>query len=840
MGDDDKSVASVNSTLPRCDCSWKSCRTYQRALRDSDPPHEVLNGVVKVKFTQSDEQSMALKSAFDRYLQVGDSKKETWKDGEKRYFVARHHFTEAMIQKYLKAKKSWNWNEPLTKKDATKLLWELKDEDSCKIADEETGYLKVPNVPKDHVKETIKSSKSRSSLQDSISDMSTKSSKSTKSTKGSKSKKEKDKVTKVASSLENMLDSLSPQSDQEKTPSSKQASVSVTSAKSSKSQESSSKSKVKSPKQSHKKSPKSEKNKVPKDKLEGKMPSMPSLGEDEKKVSKGDHNLQQRLFEETAKAESALEDVSVTSAKSSKSHQSRKEEDESSSKSKVKSPKRSPKSEKNKVSKDKLEGKMPSMLGFGEDEKKVSKGDHNLQHRLLEETAKAESALEDLAVSKEEVKALKKEIEELTAVRVRDAEGAAAEAQNLRQSVTEVNSKHEKTIGALEQELKDYNEKYEKLESANKEMKNDLQEERAEVQKAQEKLQMLEKEVEEMREAVRVRDAEGAAAEAQNLRQSVTELNSKHEKTIGALEQELKDYNEKYEKLESTNREMKEQQTKLTGLSTRRLLMVQEMTTKYEGEVSSSQDFESDLREERAEGKKSQEKLQILEKEVEEMREGHMHETEDFIQSCDDLKRRISTLEEENLDLIQELKMGTQARGLPGLSANADDSKRVAELQDEVEKLKEKNRKLAYMTTPSGSELSLAQAIETLERERESLMTEKTKLSTLNQNQKRVIRSLEGTMDWDSDEARKRAQREDDMEKGAALLANLYFTKKNVELLERQGSNVDFATGLDTDTPQGGQQAELLKQVMERKQQKWWKSLDGIFSYSNYVEEAKQ
>ena len=69
---------------------------------------------------------------------------------------------------------------------------------------------------------------------------------------------------------------------------------------------------------------------------------------------------------------------------------------------------------------------------------------------------------------------------------------------------------------------------------------------------------------------------------------------------------------------------------------------------------------------------------------MEEMRESHTHETEDFLQSCDDLKKRILTLEEENSDLIHELKAGTQSRGLPGLGANSDDSKRVAELQDEA------------------------------------------------------------------------------------------------------------------------------------------------------------
>ena len=69
----------------------------------------------------------------------------------------------------------------------------------------------------------------------------------------------------------------------------------------------------------------------------------------------------------------------------------------------------------------------------------------------------------------------------------------------------------------------------------------------------------------------------------------------------------------------------------------------------------------------------------------------------------------------------------------------------------------------------------------------------------------------------------------------SVVLANLYFTQKNMEELATQSSSIYFSTGQDLDASNGGQeQVFLLKEVMERK---WWKSLDGIFSYSNYMED---
>jgi hypothetical protein len=85
----------------------------------------------------------------------------------------------------------------------------------------------------------------------------------------------------------------------------------------------------------------------------------------------------------------------------------------------------------------------------------------------------------------------------------------------------------------------------------------------------------------------------------------------------------------------------------------------------------------------------------------------------------------------------------------------------------------------------------------------------------------------------------KQAQREDDLEQGAALLANLYFTHKNMKtLLEKQSSRIDFSMGEDRSTgpSPSDEQAKLLRAVMVKKKENWWKSLDRIFQYSNYVD----
>ncbi|CAJ1964939.1 unnamed protein product [Cylindrotheca closterium] len=159
------SQAASNSTpLPKCFCNWKHCRTYQKAFREYK--HPFFNGVIKLKFTQNDSRSMGLKSTVDRVLHVDSARRNDWKDGENgepfcRYYVARHHFTEALINEYFQDRRGWDWNKPLSMREAKKLLWSLDRDDVYLSDDEESNeeddrYVQAPNVPKDKVREMLK------------------------------------------------------------------------------------------------------------------------------------------------------------------------------------------------------------------------------------------------------------------------------------------------------------------------------------------------------------------------------------------------------------------------------------------------------------------------------------------------------------------------------------------------------------------------------------------------------------------------------------------------------------------------------------------------------------
>lgn len=164
-GRTDVSPTGVNNTpLPKCFCNWKHCRTYQKALREYK--HPLFNGVIKLKFLKNDRRSMALKESVDRTLHVDSQKKNDWKmvDGEQtcRYYVARHHFTEALMKEYWQDRKGYDWNEPLTMKQARNLLWSLDRQDVYTSDDEASDdaedirYVQSPNVPKDKVREMLK------------------------------------------------------------------------------------------------------------------------------------------------------------------------------------------------------------------------------------------------------------------------------------------------------------------------------------------------------------------------------------------------------------------------------------------------------------------------------------------------------------------------------------------------------------------------------------------------------------------------------------------------------------------------------------------------------------
>jgi hypothetical protein len=167
--------ANVAIPLPKCFCNWKNCRTYQKALREYK--HPLFNGVIKLKFIKGDRKSSALKAAVDRTLHVDSGKRNEWKpaaagEGESssspqcRYYVARHHFTEALMKQYLADRRAWDWNDPLSMKEAKTFLWSLDRQDVYHSEDEAeddeedddtpTRYVQAPNVPKEQVREMLK------------------------------------------------------------------------------------------------------------------------------------------------------------------------------------------------------------------------------------------------------------------------------------------------------------------------------------------------------------------------------------------------------------------------------------------------------------------------------------------------------------------------------------------------------------------------------------------------------------------------------------------------------------------------------------------------------------
>ena len=155
--------------LPKCFCNWRFCRTYQKAFREFK--HPFYNGVIKLKFYESDPRSMALKASIDRTLNVESSKRNDWKEAASnsapgcipvtsntycRYYVARHHFSEKLMKHYLNDRRSWDWNEPLTEEEAEEFLYTLDPQDIYEDGENGTRYVQTPNVPKDHVRELLK------------------------------------------------------------------------------------------------------------------------------------------------------------------------------------------------------------------------------------------------------------------------------------------------------------------------------------------------------------------------------------------------------------------------------------------------------------------------------------------------------------------------------------------------------------------------------------------------------------------------------------------------------------------------------------------------------------
>ena len=150
-------AASKASAIPRCVCSWKNCRVYQKVFRG----HPVWDGVIKLKFATNEPETMALKSSIDRNLKVPAAKADDWKPGKHpgqesiKYNVACHHWTEQHIRKYRADPKHFSFVKPFSVHGASKYLFKVDSKETFRDPGNETDellYLQAPLVPKDAVK----------------------------------------------------------------------------------------------------------------------------------------------------------------------------------------------------------------------------------------------------------------------------------------------------------------------------------------------------------------------------------------------------------------------------------------------------------------------------------------------------------------------------------------------------------------------------------------------------------------------------------------------------------------------------------------------------------------
>lgn len=150
-------AANKASAIPRCVCSWKNCRVYQKVFRG----HPVWDGVVKLKFATNEPETMALKASIDRNLKVPASKADDWKPGKHpdqelaKYNVACHHWTEQHIRKYRADPKHFSFVKPFSVHGAAKYLYKVDSKETFRDPGGETDellYLQAPLVPKDVVK----------------------------------------------------------------------------------------------------------------------------------------------------------------------------------------------------------------------------------------------------------------------------------------------------------------------------------------------------------------------------------------------------------------------------------------------------------------------------------------------------------------------------------------------------------------------------------------------------------------------------------------------------------------------------------------------------------------
>lgn len=121
-----------------------------------------MDGVVRLRFMKSEPEAMALKSSIDRVLGVSFLKANDWKDGEQpgqetcNYVIARHHYTEKHILKYLKDPENYSFMKPLSHDGARKFLHSVSSKDIYQMDPSgDAFYLQCPNVSKEAVKATF-------------------------------------------------------------------------------------------------------------------------------------------------------------------------------------------------------------------------------------------------------------------------------------------------------------------------------------------------------------------------------------------------------------------------------------------------------------------------------------------------------------------------------------------------------------------------------------------------------------------------------------------------------------------------------------------------------------
>lgn len=121
-----------------------------------------MDGVIKLRLSRNNPEHAALKSSIDRTLKVVAAKRHDWKadsstsgaGGEYvKYTLARHHWTEKHILKYLYDPTNYSFSKPFSIHGAKKYLATVDQRETIKLeADGDLLYLQSPNVPKEVVK----------------------------------------------------------------------------------------------------------------------------------------------------------------------------------------------------------------------------------------------------------------------------------------------------------------------------------------------------------------------------------------------------------------------------------------------------------------------------------------------------------------------------------------------------------------------------------------------------------------------------------------------------------------------------------------------------------------